>query len=82
MDNHRFERIDKVLITLAAELDANLHRKEVEARRRSGKIGFPVLRDQHAQVGKLSQAQTKGLDDLLERMNARFETVANRIWHF
>ncbi len=81
MDKHGFERIDEVLVSLAAELDANLHRMAVAAQRRSEKIGFPVLSDPPAQADDPSWAHSSGLDDLLERMNARFETVANRIWH-
>ncbi|MCO4825209.1 MAG: hypothetical protein KC451_10175 [Amylibacter sp.] len=81
MDKHGFERIDEVLVTLAKELDVNLHKKAIAAQRRSEKIGFPVLRDPPNQMDDSYRVNNRGLDDLLERMNARFETVANRIWH-
>ncbi|MDB4558926.1 hypothetical protein N9Z87_01650 [Amylibacter sp.] len=81
MDKHGFERIDEVLVDLVEELDVTMKKKASASHCRSNKRGVPLMHDMSPKIDGASWIRNGNLEGLYERMNARFETVANRIKH-
>lgn len=79
MSEHGFERVDKILVQLAAEMDASMEKQMCRRDTNSGSIAKPAPSDPECVVDGQVWVRRKNLNDLFEQMNARFEIVARRL---
>ena len=79
MSDHEFERVDKIVAKLAAEMDACMEKQMCRHNHKSGDFRQAMPRDPECVVDGPVWIKHRNLNDLFERMNERFEVMAQKL---